>query len=471
MKISVFLLTALMVPGLALAQGAAPAPAASTARPALDFDYFMNRVQPIFLQKRPGHARCITCHSTGTPRLQALPAGQTMWDEEQSRKNFEIWSRTVVPGNPNLSKMLVHPLAHAAGGDVFHGGGQHWTSKDDPEWQILASWVKGDKWSGAPLMTAAPRKARIIQTNAAGDNVHIIDPTTDKVVGIVNDIEVAHGVTAAPDGTRLYFTNESLSTVDVVDGHTLTIIKRIPLSGHPNNLAVSNDGRKVYAGIAQAPGAVDVIDTVALTNVKTIPVEGSVHNVYVTPDGKFAVSGSVASSVISVIDTSTDTIVWTYKETAGIRPMIFETNADGSTKRIFVQLSNYHGIAVVDWATRKETSRWELPDIPGEHKETQGLQAAPAHGFAITADKKTLLATSKWYGQMYAYTLPDLKLIGSVHVGSHPEWVALTPDGKKAYVAAAGDNIVSVVDIATLKELTKIAVGQTPKRNATAELR
>jgi YVTN family beta-propeller protein len=467
-------------PALAAAQTAAPARAAQSAsaeRPAaasattLDYEFFKNRVQPIFLQKRPGHARCIQCHATGTPRLQSLPTNATMWTEEQSRQNFAVWSRMVVPGNPNVSKMLVHPLAKEAGGDVFHGGGQHWASKDDPEWQVLASWVRGEKWSGGPEMSNAPRRTRIIQTNSAGDFVDIIDPATNKVVGRVNDIEVAHGTVGSPDGTRLYITNESLSTVDVVDGKTLTIIRRVPLSGHPNNLAVTNDGRKVYAGIAQAPGAVDVIDTVALTNVKTIPVEGAVHNVYVTPDGKFAVSGSVASSVISVIDVATDAVVWTYKETSGIRPMAFETKPDGSTNRIFVQLSNYHGIAIVDWATHKETSRFALPDPPGEHKETEGLQAAPAHGFAITADKKTLLATSKWYGTMFAYSLPDLKLIGSVKVGSHPEWVTLTPDGRRAYIAAAGDNWVSVVDVPTLKELTRIAVGQVPKRNATAELR
>jgi YVTN family beta-propeller protein len=90
---------------------------------------------------------------------------------------------------------------------------------------------------------------------------------------------------------------------------------------------------------------------------------------------------------------------------------------------------------------------------------------------AITADKKSLLATSKWYGQMYKYSLPDLKPLGSVHVGHHPEWLTLTPDGTKAYVAAAGDNQVSVVDVATMKELTRIPVGQVPKRNTTAMFR
>src|SRR5207248_8246730 len=83
----------------------------------------------------------------------------------------------------------------------------------------------------------AAMKARVVQTNAAGDNVHIIDPATNKVVGVINDIEVPHGVTVAPDGSRIYITNESLSTVDVVDAKTLAITKRVKLSGHPNNLS------------------------------------------------------------------------------------------------------------------------------------------------------------------------------------------------------------------------------------------
>ena len=29
----------------------------------LDFDYYKTRVEPIFLKKRPGHARCVVCHA------------------------------------------------------------------------------------------------------------------------------------------------------------------------------------------------------------------------------------------------------------------------------------------------------------------------------------------------------------------------------------------------------------------------
>jgi hypothetical protein len=106
----------------------------------LDYEYFKTKVQPIFLAKRPGHARCVSCHASGTPlRLQPLPKGSTTWSEEDSRKNFEAVAR--VAAGSSRSMLLRHALAEQAGGDFYHSGGKHWDSQNDPEWQILKAWV------------------------------------------------------------------------------------------------------------------------------------------------------------------------------------------------------------------------------------------------------------------------------------------------------------------------------------------
>src|SRR5271167_3152331 len=147
------------------------------------------------------------------------------------------------------------------------------------------------------LLLALPLAAgtvRIIQTNSAGDNVHIIDPATNKVVGVIEGIEVNHGAAVAPDGSRYYISDEAESTLDVVDRKSLKVTKRIPLTGHPNNISISKDGRRVYVAIAVAPGTVDVVDTTSLEKVKSIPAKGAVHNTYVTPDGKYVIAGSIA---------------------------------------------------------------------------------------------------------------------------------------------------------------------------------
>jgi YVTN family beta-propeller protein len=255
----------------------------------------------------------------------------------------------------------------------------------------------------------------------------------------------------------------------VVDQKTLKVTRRIPLSGHPNNIAISKDGRRVYVSIAVAPGAVDVIDTTTQEKVKSIAVKGAVHNTYVTPDGKYVVSGSIPSKTITVIDGQTETPLWTLTMDLGIRPMAFATNPDGSTKWIFVQLSGLNGFAVVDFATQKEINRIKLPDLP-PGKAPFPVGGNESHGMAVTSDGKTLVVNSRLNSAIYTYSVPGLKLLGSVDVGLSPDWVTLTPDGKTAYVANAASNSVSVVDIKALKEITRIPVGEVPKRNITAVL-
>ena len=130
---------ALVLAGLLSQQPSAPAAASGS----LNFEYFKTKVQPIFLAKRPGHARCIACHSSGTPlRLQPLAKGSTTWTDEESQKNFVAIQRVAAPGNLK-SRLLMHPLAEEAGGDFFHNGGKHWNSQDDMEWQTLKAFVLG----------------------------------------------------------------------------------------------------------------------------------------------------------------------------------------------------------------------------------------------------------------------------------------------------------------------------------------
>lgn len=109
----------------------------------LDFATYRDRVQPLFLNKRAGLARCYVCHSQGTAfRLQRLDEGRTSWNEEETRKNFEAIQRLVIAGKPEASRLLLMPLAHEAGGTEFHPGGKRWTSQNDPEWKELAQWVR-----------------------------------------------------------------------------------------------------------------------------------------------------------------------------------------------------------------------------------------------------------------------------------------------------------------------------------------
>ena len=76
----------------------------------------------------------------------ALPAARARrarrWSEEDSRKNFQAIQRVAQPGNLK-SRLLMHPLEEQAGGDFYHNGGKHFASQNDPEWQVLKTFVMG----------------------------------------------------------------------------------------------------------------------------------------------------------------------------------------------------------------------------------------------------------------------------------------------------------------------------------------
>jgi len=336
------------------------------------------------------------------------------------------------------------------------------------------------------LAAAQQPKLRVVQTNSAGDNVHIIDPIANKVVGEIKGIEAPHGITVAPDGSRIYISEQADKTLVVVDGKTLQTIKRIQLSGNPNLIDITPDGRWIYAAIALTyddysefpqikagpSGGVDVIDTASLTNVKTIAIRGGIHDLNVTPDGKFVIAGTSrgarppANNMI-VIDTQTKEIAWRLLMSPAPSPMAISTNPDGSTKMIYAQSGGSNAFVVVDFAAQAKVNEVKLPELPVAQQNRHG-PPAPSHGLLVTADQKTLVIISRLNSALYAYSLPDLKLLGGVPLGGKGAgWLVITPDDKFAYVANEHSNNVSVVDLKALKEIALIPVGFAPARNAT----
>ena len=132
---------------MSLAVAATMAMALGAQQKTLDFETYRTKVEPIFVKHRGVHARCSSCHtaSASNLKLEPLAPGVESWTEEQSRKNFAVVSKLVVPGDPSKSRLLMHPLAPEAGGDDFHGGGHQFKTKDDPDWQVIAAWVSAAK--------------------------------------------------------------------------------------------------------------------------------------------------------------------------------------------------------------------------------------------------------------------------------------------------------------------------------------
>ena len=328
---------------------------------------------------------------------------------------------------------------------------------------------------------------RILQSNNAGNIHHIIDPTSNRVVGLLRGCPHAHNLTTHPDGLYYYCSNEQDKTVEVYDTRTLQLRQTIKLTERPNKIVVNKKYRKLYAGIRNPAGGrayVDVIDIDSHKLIKSIQVHHPVHNTYVTPDDNFVLAGlsgdvEPGEPTIQAIDPRTDEIVWGLELTGHqqygrthheVRPMAFEANPDGSTKRMYAQATGINGIWVIDWATRKTEQILFPPPLPPWLQNADGIQSGDMHGLEVLPDRSALWASSRLDSRIYGWTLPDLKYIGAVEVGPTANWMTPTPDSRFMYVAISGSDYTIAVDLQKLAIVSKIKTGARPARISTAIL-
>jgi hypothetical protein len=113
--------------------------------PPLDFEFYRTCVQRMYETPRYGQLSCQECHAGGFTGFAPRAANGSAWTEEEARRGFEAIQRLILPGDPVESRFLLKPLHPDGGGSYTHNGVRRWASRDDPEWQMLAAWVRGER--------------------------------------------------------------------------------------------------------------------------------------------------------------------------------------------------------------------------------------------------------------------------------------------------------------------------------------
>lgn len=359
------------------------------------------------------------------------------------------------------------------------------------------------------MLLAVPLAAsttRIWVLNYTGNTVDIINPATNKVVKTLDTVPRPSGLVISPDGTRAFITSETTEHyLDVLDTRSGKIIKKVLLSGRPNLPAVTSDGNLVAVCIRESGpptplesgplhdfhpdnegrvpkfgGGVDIIDAHKLTLIKTITMKVPLHDCFTSPDGKYVVAGSPEAKFAAVFDLQEQKEVWEVPLGSAVFTMAMSAAPDGSTDRLFIAVQDLSGFVVVDFKTHKEITRIKFPDLPDPIKAPMRNKGS-THGTVIAPNGKSIWWGNRGNSAVFGYSLPDLKLLGSIRLpvsdvpgqpqkGGEQDWLTFTPDSKTIYVSNAAFDSVSAIDTKSMKEVARIPVGKEPKRIATEVL-
>jgi YVTN family beta-propeller protein len=325
------------------------------------------------------------------------------------------------------------------------------------------------------------------------DEVRVLDADSAKVIGIIPVGHVPRGIALSPDAHRLYVINAWSDTVSVIDTASRELVQTLATGFEPTGVVVDKSGATLYIA-NRLSSDVSVIDLASGQEIKRLLAGRGASYLALSPDGKWiycthiypnpGAFRSEPDSEITVIDTSTRRVVdrKSLHNVAGI--FHAATSADGKLVAVaqlrpknLIPLAHVeHGAVFGDSLTLFGDDVGGTVQIPID--ELDRYYALP-WGVAITPDKSKIFLTTAGSQNVTAIDVPRLLktvrarrqsfandlsasaeyVTARIPVGHNPRGVALSPDGKRLYVANRLDDTLSVIDTETQKVTSTIDLG------------
>ncbi|HKE55363.1 MAG TPA: hypothetical protein VKB46_01635 [Pyrinomonadaceae bacterium] len=265
----------------------------------------------------------------------------------------------------------------------------------------LSRWITG--LFLLSLVCASAQAASYVYAAKPTNTVVVVGTSTNTEIATIQVNEEPSGIAVTPDGTFVYLVNNLSQTISVIDTETNTLATTIPVGRPILAIAMNPKGRFAYVTMGSSPGEplrsfIGVVDTSSNTVVTTIPyggVDSGAEDLAVTPDGRFVyvpTAGAFSGGNIFVISTETNTVVDVIPTSLVHRIAFTPDGAFAYLTEVVIEGK----VLVLDTATRAIVA---------------GIQ------------------------------------VRAPNTGGYPNGVAISPDGKFAYVTAFDD--LKIIDVAS----------------------
>lgn len=207
--------------------------------------------------------------------------------------------------------------------------------------------------------------------------------------------------------------------------------------------------------VRKSDDAIDFVDPGSGLRLATVALGHAPHEVSVSPDGRLAAVSNYGT-----------------RERPGSTLSIVDLEQPKELRRIdLAPHTRPHGVA---WyapdrvAVTTEGSRHLLIVDPLAGRTEGAIETGQdvSHMVAVSRDGRRAYVTNIGSGTTTALDLQTLRKLGDIATGAGSEGLALTPDGRELWVAARSDGYIAVVDTATLSVSKKLPLPGVPIRMA-----
>jgi YVTN family beta-propeller protein len=325
------------------------------------------------------------------------------------------------------------------------------------------------------------------------DEVRVVDVQSGKVESSIPVGHVPRGIAQSPDGRQLYVTNAWSDTVSVIDTAALKVVQTLPTGFEPAGVVADRSGNTLYVA-NRISGDISVIDLKSGQEAKRLLAGRGASYLALSPDGKQVYCTHIypnpgahrtpPNSEITVIDTERQIVIERKRlhNVAGVFHVAL--SADGKLgvaaqlrpKNLIPLAHVEHGWVFGDSLTLFGQDVYEPVQIPID--ELERYYALP-WGVAITPDKSKIFLTTAGAESVTVIDVSRLLktvrtrrkpfvndlsasadyVLARIPVGHNPRGVALSPDGKRLYVANRLDDNIAVIDTTSAKVVSTLDLG------------
>jgi len=304
-------------------------------------------------------------------------------------------------------------------------------------------------------VTFSPDGRRAYVSNRLDDSVSVIDARTRKVVATIPVGDEPHGVLTDRTGGRLYVLNTSADSISVVDTASLQEVKRLAASRGPWSLALSPDGRRIC--VTNHLSRLVPFRAPSVSEVTLVDTERAIVDDRRAVDGANLVQG----------------VAWHPSGTYAVVTLLRTKNLVHMT-RILQGWTITNGLGIV-WADGRVDQ--VLLDEPGQcFPDPADVAVTPDGRFALvtssSSDRVAVVDLAKLTGLLRAASEDEREHVFPNHLGKASEFVvrhiatrtsprglAVSPDGKAAYVTSALDDSLTVIDLGRLEAAGRVDLG------------
>lgn len=295
-------------------------------------------------------------------------------------------------------------------------------------------------------IAVSPDGARLLATHYGDDSFSVINVGDGAVAHTVIDVDEPFAVAVSDTPQiRAYVSTvsaayDSILAFDVANNRVVGVH---PVAHSVTDLAVSPDGRHVYASRTAANGAdVAILDTkTGSEDAIGIAAAGTTAGcVRVSPDGRrlyVAANGSCAAELV-VIDTHPNRVLKTLEIGCPIRDIAL--SQDGATAHVGSCGPDFGAVLdVIDTRTATLAGTYKIGEIDGLLAQLV-LSRGGERAYLVGDTGVTVLSTSTH------------DVVGSIMVGAQPSCVAESPDGNRLYVADYSGAITALAIAPTIAD-------------------